>query len=234
MTDADVKNALELALLTSRQGPMTARALARMFPENAGGEKRVRAVLGDLARDWQSRALELRETAGGFQFISRDGAMEFLRRLNPPKPPRLSRPLTEILAFIAYRQPATRGDVEQARGVAVSSQQIAALEEYGWIEEVGRRQTPGRPVLYATTKTFLDDLGLAKLEDLPTPEEVPDDSPAMDGDDDDSSRRSSVGTHDSDAPASDDSPEDTNSAPGAEAAAHLTPDDESDNNNDNR
>ena len=172
MTDAEVKNILELALLTSQSGPLPARALARMFADADIGEKRVRLALDDLAREWNGRALELRETAGGFQFVSRGDAMEFLRRLTPRKPPRLSRPLTEILAFIAYRQPATRGDIEQVRGAAVSSQQIAALEEYGWIEEVGRRQTPGRPALYATTAAFLDDLGLAKLEDLPTPEEM--------------------------------------------------------------
>ena len=171
MTDSEIKNLLELALLTSQPGPLSARALARMFPDADADEKRVRAALDDLSREWESRALELRETAGGFQFISREGGMEYLRRLSPRKPPRLSRPLTEILAFIAYRQPATRGDIERARGIAVSSQQIAALEGYGWIEEVGRRETPGRPALYATTKTFLDDLGLAKLEDLPAPEE---------------------------------------------------------------
>ena len=171
MTDPEVKNILELALLTSQSGPLSSRALARMFADSEVGEKRVRAALDDLAREWEKRALELRETAGGFQFISRGEGMDFLRRLSPRKPPRLSRPLTEVLAFIAYRQPATRGDIEQVRGTAVSSQQIAALEEYGWIEEVGRRQTPGRPALYATTKTFLDDLGLAKLEDLPAPEE---------------------------------------------------------------
>lgn len=170
MTDVEMKNVLELALLTSQSGPLSARALARMFADADIGEKRVRSALGDLSREWEHRALELRETAGGFQFVSRDGGMAFLRRLSPRKPPRLSRPLTEILAFIAYRQPATRGDIEQVRGAAVSSQQIATLEEYGWIEEVGRRQTPGRPVLYATTKTFLDDLGLATLEDLPVPE----------------------------------------------------------------
>ena len=170
MTDGEMKNVLELALLTSQSGPLSARALARMFADADIGEKRVRSALGDLSREWENRALELRETAGGFQFVSRGGGMEYLRRLSPRKPPRLSRPLTEILAFIAYRQPATRGDIEQVRGAAVSSQQIATLEEYGWIEEVGRRQTPGRPALYATTKTFLDDLGLAKLEDLPAPE----------------------------------------------------------------
>ena len=170
MTDGEMRKVLELALLTSQSGPLSARALARMFADADIGEKRVRAALGDLTREWENRALELRETAGGFQFVSRGGGMEYLRRLSPRKPPRLSRPLTEILAFIAYRQPATRGDIEQVRGAAVSSQQIATLEEFGWIEEVGRRQTPGRPALYATTKTFLDDLGLAKLEDLPAPE----------------------------------------------------------------
>ena len=176
MTDIQIQRVLELALLTSQSGPLPARALARMFADSEISEKRVRAVLSDLGREWESRALELRETAGGFQFVSRGDGMEFLRRLAPRKPYRLSRPLTEILAFIAYRQPATRGDVERARGIAVSTQQIAALEEYGWIEEVGRRETPGRPALYATTKTFLDDLGLASLEDLPEPEIMSDES----------------------------------------------------------
>lgn len=147
-------------------GAVDIRALRQML----GGKfdaRRIRTELDNLRADWQGRSMELTETAGGFQFVSRPEYAVYLRALAPVKPPRLSRQLMEVLAIIAYRQPATRGDIEKIRGVAVSSSQLAFLEECGWVEEVGRRETPGRPVLYSTTKTFLDDLGLLSLTDLP-------------------------------------------------------------------
>ena len=161
----NVKSALEFALLTAG-GAVDMRALKQMFG-NKADSKQIRAGLENLREEWQNRSMQLAETAGGFQFVSRPEYADYLRALAPVKPPRLSRQLMEVLAIIAYRQPATRGDIEKIRGVAVASSQLAFLEECGWVEEVGRRETPGRPVLYSTTKTFLDDLGLLSLTDLP-------------------------------------------------------------------
>lgn len=160
-----VKNALEMALLTAGQ-PLNRRALRQAAGAEADNEA-VAAALQALQREWDGRALRLIESANGFQFISRNEYTDVLRRIKPQKPPRVSNSLMEVLAIIAYRQPVTRGDIEQLRGVSVSSTQIAFLEEQEWIEEVGRRATPGRPILYATTKVFLDDLALTSLDDLP-------------------------------------------------------------------
>lgn len=165
-----IKSALEFALLTAG-GAVDMRALKQMFGGRAD-VRQIRAELHKLREEWQNRSMELTETAGGFQFVSRPEYADYLRALAPVKPPRLSRQLMEVLAIIAYRQPATRGDIEKIRGVAVSSSQLAFLEECGWVEEVGRRETPGRPVLYSTTKTFLDDLALLSLTDLPPMPEV--------------------------------------------------------------
>ncbi|MGI9337907.1 MAG: SMC-Scp complex subunit ScpB [Gammaproteobacteria bacterium] len=167
----NIKSALEFALLTAG-GAVDVRALKQMFGGKADA-RQIRAELANLREDWQHRSMELAETAGGFQFVSRPEYADYLRALAPVKPPRLSRQLMEVLSIIAYRQPATRGDIEKIRGVAVSSSQLAFLEECGWVEEVGRRETPGRPVLYSTTKTFLDDLGLLSLTDLPPEPEAP-------------------------------------------------------------
>lgn len=167
----NIKSALEFALLTAG-GAVDIRALKQMFGGKANVQQ-IRAELANLREDWKDRSMELTETAGGFQFVSRAEYADYLRALAPVKPPRLSRQLMEVLAIIAYRQPATRGDIEKIRGVAVSSSQLAFLEECGWVEEVGRRETPGRPVLYSTTKTFLDDLGLLSLTDLPPEPEAP-------------------------------------------------------------
>ena len=169
MADKQIRHALEFALLTAGNA-VDMRTLKQML----GGKidaREIRAELDNLRADWQERSMELKETAGGFQFVSRPEYGDYLRALTPEKPPRLSRQLMEVLAVIAYRQPATRGDIEKIRGVAVSSSQLAFLEECGWVEEVGRRETPGRPILYSTTKTFLDDLGLLSLNDLPAPPE---------------------------------------------------------------
>lgn len=165
-----LKNILELALLVAGK-PLDIRALRQA----AGGRVSaadVRQELAALQTEWQPRALQLTESAGGFQFVSRPEYNDNLRRLNPDRPPRLSRSLLEILAIIAYRQPVTRGDIEQLRGVVVASSQISFLQEQGWVEEVGRRETPGRPVLYATTSELLDDLALKSLDDLPLPAEI--------------------------------------------------------------
>lgn len=167
MVREEVKNILEFALLAAGE-PLAETDLKRLFD----GDEDVPGALKDLESDWEGRSLRLAESADGWQFVSREGYLDFLRRLRPKKPARLSRQLMEVLAFIAYRQPATRGDIEQVRGVSVSSMQLAALEEFGWIEEVGRRETPGRPILYGTTSTFLNDLAISSLEELPTMESV--------------------------------------------------------------
>ncbi|MFP5400232.1 MAG: SMC-Scp complex subunit ScpB, partial [Gammaproteobacteria bacterium] len=121
----------------------------------------------ELAQDWQGRGVELATLASGWRFQSRPEMREYLDRLNPEKPPRYSRAAMETLAIIAYRQPVTRGDIEDIRGVTVSSQIVKQLEDRGWIEIIGHRDAPGRPALYATTRQFLDDLGLASLAQLP-------------------------------------------------------------------
>jgi segregation and condensation protein B len=118
-------------------------------------------------RDWQGRGVELVALSSGWRFQSRPEMRDYLDRLNPEKPPKYSRAVMETLAIIAYRQPVTRGDVEDIRGVTVSSQIVKQLEDRGWIEAIGYREAPGRPALFATTKQFLDDLGLASLEQLP-------------------------------------------------------------------
>ena len=127
----------------------------------------LRMLLDELARDWQGRGVELVALASGWRFQSRPELREYLDRLHPEKPPRYSRAAMETLAIIAYRQPVTRGDIEDVRGVTVSSQIIKQLEERGWIDAIGYREAPGRPALYATTPQFLDDLGLASLGQLP-------------------------------------------------------------------
>ena len=162
--NAKIKNAVELALLAAGQ-PLDLPALRRVA--NNAAAANVRAAIEGLRADWRGRALQLAESASGWQFVSRPEFAEVIRRLNPQRPPRLSRSMMEALAIIAYRQPVTRGDIEDIRGIVVSSSQLAFLEEQGWIEEVGRRETPGRPILYATTKEFLDDLKLPSLDSLP-------------------------------------------------------------------
>ena len=158
-----IKNIVEFALLAAGE-PLDIGELRRL---TAGEEGDVREALSALEGDWSDRSMRLARAAGGWQLVSREGYAEYLRRLRPKKPPRLSRQLLEVLAVIAYQQPATRGDIEQARGVSVSALHLATLEEFGWIEEVGRRETPGRPALFGTTKTFLSDLAIASLDELP-------------------------------------------------------------------
>jgi len=132
----------------------------------------VKNLLTELRADWEGRAVELASLASGWRFQTRPEFRPFAEKLQPEKPPRYSRAVMETLAIIAYRQPVTRGDIEDIRGVTVSTQIVQTLEARGWIDIVGHRETPGRPALYATTKTFLDDLGLRSLQELPPLEEI--------------------------------------------------------------
>lgn len=164
------KNVLEAALLTSPE-PLALDDMARLF---AGGVARttVRMLLDELKTDWGSRTLELVQVASGWRFQARSEYQPFLARLLPDKQQRYSRVTMETLAVVAYRQPVTRGDIENMRGVAVNPNVIRTLQERGWIDVVGHRETPGRPALYATTKTFLDDLNLRSLDELPPMEQL--------------------------------------------------------------
>ena len=160
-----VKKVLETALLTSQE-PLTLADLKKLFDEELANET-VRKVLEDLRADWEGRGVELVSVASGWRFRARPESQKFLDRLEPQKPPKYSRAVLETLAIIAYRQPVTRGDIEDIRGVTVSSNILRSLEARGWIDVVGTREVPGRPQLYATTKAFLDDLNLRSLEELP-------------------------------------------------------------------
>jgi len=167
---AQVKTVLETALLTTQE-PLTLAELKRLFEEELGNET-LRKVLEELREDWQQKGVELVNVASGWRFHTRPGYQKFLDRLNPQKPPRYSRAVLETLAIIAYKQPVTRGDIEDIRGVTVSGNILKSLEARGWIDVVGHREVPGRPELFATTRTFLDDLGLRSLEELPPLEEL--------------------------------------------------------------
>ena len=160
-----VKRVLEAALLVSAE-PMTLAELKKLFDEDLGNET-LRKVLEDLRAEWEGKGVELTNVASGWRFRARPEYQKFLDRLNPQKPPKYSRAVLETLAIIAYKQPVTRGDIEDIRGVTVSTNILKSLEARGWIDVVGHREVPGRPALYATTKTFLDDLNLRSLEELP-------------------------------------------------------------------
>jgi segregation and condensation protein B len=165
MNTQDAKRVLETALICAGQ-PLPLRELRLLFDDTLGADT-LRALLDELAGDWRDRGVELVAVASGWRFQSRPEMREFLDRLHPEKPPKYSRAVLETLAIIAYRQPVTRGDIEEIRGVAVGSQIIKQLEDRGWIEAIGHRDAPGRPALYATTRHFLDDLGLPSLAALP-------------------------------------------------------------------
>lgn len=162
---AQLKRILETALLTSQE-PLTLTELKKLFDEEPTNET-LRGALDALRADWEGRGVELVSVASGWRFRTRPETQKFLDRLGPQKPPKYSRAVLETLAIIAYRQPVTRGDIEEIRGVTVSSGILQALEARGWIDVVGHREVPGRPQLFATTKAFLDDLNLKSLEDLP-------------------------------------------------------------------
>lgn len=161
----EIKRVLEVALLTS-QDPLTLQELKRLFDEELSQDI-LRRLLEELREDWTGKGVELVNVASGWRFQSRPEMQQFLDRLNPQKLPRYSRAVLETLAIVAYRQPVTRGDIEEIRGVAVSSPVLRTLESRGWIEAIGHREVPGRPALYATTKNFLNDLNLRSLEELP-------------------------------------------------------------------
>jgi len=161
-----ITKVIETALLISTE-PLTIRDLKKLF-EDVIDKNTLHESLITLKEKWCSSGIELVSVAGGWRFQSKPEMQVFLDRLNPPKSPRYSRAVMETLAIIAYRQPVTRGDIEEIRGVAVSTQIIKALELRGWIETIGQRDIPGRPYLYATTRHFLDDLNLQSLEQLPS------------------------------------------------------------------
>ena len=167
---SDAKRILEAALLASQE-PLGIPELKRLFEGEVSAET-LKHLLAELAEEWDGRAVGLVSLASGWRFQTRPEFQPYIERLFPEKPPRYSRAVMETLAIIAYRQPVTRGDIENIRGVVVSTQIIQALENRGWIDVVGHRETPGRPALYATTRSFLDDLGLRSLEELPPLEEI--------------------------------------------------------------
>ena len=165
---AQMKAVLEAALLTSAL-PLSLDDMSRLFPERIE-RATLRMLLDELTQDWQQRqpvSMRLVQVASGWRFQASEELVPFLARLSPDRPQRYSRALLETLAIIAYRQPVTRGDIEELRGVAVNPNTIRQLIERDWIDVVGQREVPGRPSLYATTKTFLDDLNLKSLADLP-------------------------------------------------------------------
>lgn len=165
MNTQEAKIVLETALLTAQQ-PLPLAELRRLFADELNADT-LRALLDELRRDWTGRGIELVALASGWRFQSAPSMRPYLDRLNPEKAPKYSRAVLETLAIIAYRQPVTRGDIEEIRGVTVSSQVVKALEDRGWVETIGHREAPGRPALFATTRQFLDDLGLRSLEELP-------------------------------------------------------------------
>ena len=165
MNTVDAKRVLETALICAPQ-PVPLRELRVLFNDALGSDT-LKILLQDLQRDWSQRGVELVQVATGWRFQSRPEMREYLDRLHPEKPPRYSRATLETLAIIAYRQPVTRGDIEDIRGVTVNSLIIKQLEDRGWVEVIGHRETVGRPALFATTRQFLDDLGLASLDQLP-------------------------------------------------------------------
>lgn len=165
MNTQEAKIVLETALLTAQQ-PLPLAELRRLFADELNADT-LRALLDELRHDWQGRGIELAALASGWRFQSTAAMRPYLDRLNPERPPKYSRAVLETLAIIAYRQPVTRGDIEDIRGVTVSAQVLKSLEERGWIESIGHREAPGRPALFATTRQFLDDLALRSLEELP-------------------------------------------------------------------
>lgn len=165
MNTPDAKRVLETALICA-QAPVPVRDLQLLFDGQLGAEA-VLSLLSEIEADWADRGVELVSVSSGWRFQSRPEMRVFLDRLHPEKPPRYSRAVMETLAIIAYRQPVTRGDIEDIRGVTVATQIVKQLEDRGWIETIGYRESPGRPALYATTRQFLDDLGLSSLDQLP-------------------------------------------------------------------
>lgn len=167
---ARAKRVIEAALLSSSE-PLPIAELRRLFDQDYQPEV-IRGLLEELQAEWADRGVELTKVASGWRFQVRPEFQAHLDRLNPQKPPKYSRAVLETLAIIAYRQPVTRGDIEEVRGVSVSSNILKVLEVRGWIDIVGHREAPGRPALYSTTKAFLNDLGLRSLDELPSLEDL--------------------------------------------------------------
>jgi segregation and condensation protein B len=165
MNTTDARRVLETALICAPQ-PLTVRELGVLFDGEIASDT-LKTLLMDLQLEWTGRGVELVQVASGWRFQSRPDMRPYLDRLNPEKPPKYTRAAMETLAIIAYRQPVTRGDMEDIRGVTVNSLIIKQLEDRGWVEVIGHRETVGRPALFATTRQFLDDLGLASLDQLP-------------------------------------------------------------------
>lgn len=165
MNLADVKRIIETALICAT-APLTVKDLQLLF-QDATGADTIKRALSELQADWHGRGVELVVVASGWRFQSRPEMRTFLDRLHPEKPPKYTRAVLETLAIIAYRQPVTRGDIEDIRGVTVNSAIIKQLEDRNWVEVIGHRDTVGRPALFATTRQFLNDLGVASLDQLP-------------------------------------------------------------------
>ncbi len=164
------KRVLETALLTSTE--ILSLTELKKLSDVSLDNKQLETLLEELAADWQDRGVELCRVASGWRFRAKPEMQEYLDRLNPQKPPRYSRAVLETLAIITYHQPVTRGDIEEIRGVAVSSQILKTLETRGWVEVVGTRDAPGKPELFATTKQMLDDLNLRALQELPSLQDI--------------------------------------------------------------
>jgi segregation and condensation protein B len=179
MNTAQAQRVLETALLTAGQ-PLSLRDMRVLFDDALGADT-LRQMLQDLQHEWAQKGLELIRVASGWRFQSRPELRIYLDRLHPEKPPKYTRAVLETLAIIAYRQPVTRGDMEDIRGVTINSQILKQLEDRGWVEVIGHRETVGRPGLYATTRQFLDDLGLAALDQLPMLSQVDGQSAALSG-----------------------------------------------------
>ena len=179
MNTAQAQRVLETALLTAGQ-PLSLRDMRVLFDDALGADT-LRQMLQDLQLEWAQKGLELIRVASGWRFQSRSELRVYLDRLHPEKPPKYTRAVLETLAIIAYRQPVTRGDMEDIRGVTINSQILKQLEDRGWVEVIGHRETVGRPGLYATTRQFLDDLGLAALDQLPMLSQVDGQSDALSG-----------------------------------------------------
>jgi segregation and condensation protein B len=177
MEFAQAKIVVEAALLSAHQ-PLAVSELRRLFDDELSADL-VTALLDEIRLDWQNRGVRLVALASGWRFQTAPEVADYLQRLNPDRPPRYSRAVMETLAIIAYRQPVTRGDIEEIRGVSVSSPVVKMLEERGWVEAIGHKDVIGRPELLATTKKFLDDLGLRSLQELPTLENPTDIADAL-------------------------------------------------------
>jgi segregation and condensation protein B len=171
MNISEAKRVLETALLCAHE-PLSLNEIRKLYVAHEGAESEIdtasiASILDELRDDWSDKGIEVVSLSTGWRFQSRPEMKIYLDRLNPEKPPRYSRATMETLAIISYRQPVTRGDIEEIRGVTVNTQTIRMLEDRNWIEAIGHRDVPGRPALFATTKRFLDDLGLASLDQLP-------------------------------------------------------------------